>query len=89
LVIPQVFYAGLLGFVFGYMVIRTNSLIPGIIAHYLINSVGQFFTYIDYVDDISFIWFAIIGMGIVPAILGYLFVRFATPSKKREKILIR
>ena len=88
LVIPQVFYAGLLGFIFGYMVIRTNSLIPGIIAHYLIDSVGQFFIYINFADDISFVWFAIIGIGIVPAILGYLFVRLATPSKNREIILL-
>ncbi|MHA1104901.1 MAG: CPBP family glutamic-type intramembrane protease [Promethearchaeota archaeon] len=86
LVIPQVFYAGLLGFIFGYMVIRTNSLIPGIVAHYLINSVGQLFLYITVADEISLVLFLIIGLGIVPAIFGIVFVWFVTPSKKRETI---
>lgn len=85
-VVPQAFYATLLGFIFGYLVIRTNSLIPSIIAHYLIDSVGQFFLYIEYANTISFVWFAIIGIGIVPAIVGFLFIWLVTPSRKREVI---
>ena len=85
-VIPQVIYAGLLGFVFGYIVIRTNSIIPGIIAHYLIDSVGQLFLNTYFVNEISFVCFAIIGIGIVPAILGILFVWLVTPSNKHEII---
>ncbi|MHA1669812.1 MAG: CPBP family glutamic-type intramembrane protease [Promethearchaeota archaeon] len=86
IVIPQAFYAGLLGLVFGYMVIRTNSLIPGIIAHYLIDSVGQFFLAIIFPNEIAQVLFAIIGVGIVPAVFGFLFVWLVTPSKKREII---
>jgi membrane protease YdiL (CAAX protease family) len=71
----QVIYASLFGFVFGYLFIKTKSLIPSIIAHYLINSLGQLFTYIEFSSYLNFALFTIVGVGIIPTVLGILLVK--------------
>ena len=45
--IIQVFYATSLGFAFAYMYIKTESLVPCIIAHYLIDAVNLLFLTLD------------------------------------------
>jgi membrane protease YdiL (CAAX protease family) len=71
----QVIYAALLGFLFGYLFIKTKSLIPSIILHYLINSLGQLFTYATFDSIIGLVLFAVIGVGIIPTVLGMLLVK--------------
>jgi membrane protease YdiL (CAAX protease family) len=75
----QVVYASLMGFLFGYLFIKTKSLIPSIILHYLINSVGQLFTYVVFENTlegtIRLVLFAIIGVGIIPSVFGMLLVK--------------
>jgi len=71
----QVIYTSLLGFLFGYLFIKTKSLIPSIILHYLINSLGQLFTYVMFDSIIDSVLFAIIGVGIIPSVLGILLVK--------------
>ena len=83
--ILQAFYASTLGLVFGYMLIKTNSLLPGIIAHYLIDSVGQLFLNIVFTDLASYTFFAILGIGICPLILSFIFI-WAMTNKKHEDI---
>ncbi|MHA1233917.1 MAG: lysostaphin resistance A-like protein, partial [Promethearchaeota archaeon] len=39
----QVFWAALFGFLLGYLFIKTKSLIPSIILHYFVNTLGQLF----------------------------------------------
>jgi membrane protease YdiL (CAAX protease family)/predicted permease len=86
--ILQTFYASMLGLVFGYMVLRTGSLIPGIIAHYLIDSVGQFFLINNFNSSIvSYIWFNLLGIGAAPAIIGFFLVWILTKSNSREELL--
>jgi membrane protease YdiL (CAAX protease family)/predicted permease len=86
--ILQTFYASMLGLVFGYMVLRTGSLIPAIITHYLIDSVGQFFLIINFNNNIiSYIWFDLIGVGIFPAVVGIFLVWILTKSKSPEELL--
>ena len=86
--ILQAFYASMLGLVLGYMVLRTGSLIPAILAHYLIDSVGQFFLNIDFnANIISYIWFDLLGVGVVPAIVGISLVWILTKSKSHEELL--
>jgi len=83
----QVVYASLMGFLFGYLFIKTKSLIPSIILHYLINSLGQLFTYVvfdnTFEGTIKFVLYAIIGVGIIPSILGMLLVKIVVKKEPR------
>jgi len=79
----QVIYASLLGFLFGYLFIKTKSLIPSIILHYLIDSLGQLFTYVEFDSTVNLVLFAIIGVGIIPSVLGILLVKLVV---KKEPI---
>jgi len=78
----QVIYAALLGFLFGYLFIKTKSLIPSIILHYLINSLGQLFTYATFDSIIGLVLFAVIGVGIIPTVLGMLLVKLVVKEEQ-------
>ena len=80
----QVIYATLLGFAFGYMYIKTKSLLPSIILHFLIDSVGQILFY-TFIDDIFLAGiFLICFLGLIPAILIILLVKVAVKPKLRN-----
>jgi membrane protease YdiL (CAAX protease family) len=80
----QVTYATILGFAFGYMYIKTKSLLPSIILHYLIDSAGRLFwnTYISNIILLGF--FLIVFFALIPAILIGLFVKFVTESDRTQ-----
>jgi membrane protease YdiL (CAAX protease family) len=78
----QVIYATLLGFLFGYLFIKTKSLIPSIIVHYLIDSLGQLFTYVEFDSILNFVLFAIIGVGVIPTVLGMLLVKLVVREER-------
>jgi membrane protease YdiL (CAAX protease family) len=80
----QVIYAALLGFLFGYLFIKTKSLIPSIILHYLIDSLGQLFVYVSFDNTVDLVLFAIIGVGIVPSVLGVLLVKLVVKKEPRQ-----
>ena len=76
----QVTYATLLGFAFGYMYIKSKSLLPSIILHYLIDSVGLIFLN-TYISDIFLTGvFLICFLGLIPAILITLLVKFVVKT---------
>ncbi|MFX0139179.1 MAG: lysostaphin resistance A-like protein, partial [Candidatus Hodarchaeota archaeon] len=78
----QVIYATLLGFAFGYMYIKTKSLLPSIILHYLIDSVGQILFY-TFISDIFLVGiFLICFLGLIPAILIILLVKFVVKTDR-------
>ncbi len=79
--IIQVIYATLLGFLFGYMFIKTKSILPGIIAHYLINSVGQLFMFANFENMVQIFLFGIIGVGIIPTVFGMLLIKLVVKEK--------
>ncbi|MBY9020823.1 MAG: CPBP family intramembrane metalloprotease, partial [Candidatus Lokiarchaeota archaeon] len=79
----QVIYASLLGFLFGYLFIKTKSLIPSIIVHYLIDSLGQLFTYVTFDSIVGLTLFAIIGVGLIPSVLGMLLVKLVVKKEPR------
>ena len=79
----QVIYAAMLGFLFGYLFIKTKSLIPSIILHYLINSLGQLFTYVTFDTIADLVLFAIIGVGLIPSVLGVLLVKLVVRKEAR------
>jgi len=72
----QAFYAGCVGIALSYMYIKTNSLLPCIITHYLFNAFSILFVpYINpYTNPINYVLFQILGLGIVPAILIILMI---------------
>ncbi len=88
LTILQVIYAALLGFLFGYMFIKTKSIIPSIIAHYLIDSVGQLFLYVGFENMGQLILFAVIGVGIIPTVFGMLLIKLVVKDKDERFDLI-
>ena len=74
-VLFQVLFASALGMFFAYMYVKTNSLLPVIICHYLIDAVITMF--IPEAVPNSYIFLTIharIGMGVLPAILNSLLV---------------
>ncbi|MFW9999229.1 MAG: type II CAAX prenyl endopeptidase Rce1 family protein [Candidatus Hodarchaeota archaeon] len=83
----QVIYATLLGFAFGYMYIKTNSLLPSIILHYLIDSAGQIF-FNTFISDIFLTSvFLICFLGLIPAILIILFVKLVVKTDTQVNYL--
>jgi len=77
----QVIYAALLGFLLGYLFIKTKSLIPSIILHYLIDSLGQLFTYVEFYSYVDLALYTIIGGGIIPTVLGMLLVKIVVKNE--------
>ena len=84
----QVIYATLLGFAFGYMYIKTKSLLPSIIFHYLIDSAGQIFLNTEITNIFLAGIYAICFVGLIPAILITLFVKLAVKTENREENFI-
>lgn len=83
LTVLQVIYASCLGISFAYMFIKTNSLLPSILVHYLIDSVGQFFLTIEIQNTVNFILFAVFGVGVIPMILIIILVKLLVKSDSR------
>jgi membrane protease YdiL (CAAX protease family) len=83
----QAIYATLLGFLFGYMYLKTNSLLPSIITHYLINTVGTLFSNANSPDLISYVLYMIFGVGLIPLVFGVLFVKLIVPKSKDENLI--
>ena len=81
----QVIFASFLGFLLGYMYIKTNSLLPSIITHYLINSVGTLFMNANFPNFINSSLFLIFGVGLIPTVFGLLFVKLMVPKSKNEE----
>jgi len=85
----QVIYATFLGIAFAYMYVKTKSLIPGIILHYLVDSVGQLFLN-SIISDIYITGiFLICFVGLIPAILIVIFVKFAAKTENEVDLITR
>ena len=80
-VLAQVIYATFLGFALAYMYLKTNSLIPGIILHYLIDSIGQLFLNIYFYDYFIAGIYLIVCIGVIPSILIILLVKLSTSDE--------
>ncbi|MFX1597209.1 MAG: CPBP family intramembrane glutamic endopeptidase, partial [Promethearchaeota archaeon] len=74
----QIFYASFMGFSFAYMYIKTKSLLPSIILHYLLDSVGLLFQTVVFKNGVYEGLFIIFGISIIPAILMILLTSLIT-----------
>ena len=79
----QVIWAALFGFLLGYLFIKTKSLIPSIILHYLVNTVGQLFVPVSFDSVINLSLFAVLGLGILPAVFGMILVKLVVKAETR------
>jgi membrane protease YdiL (CAAX protease family) len=79
----QVIWAALFGFLLGYLFIKTKSLIPSIILHYLVNTLGQLFIPASFDNTIQLILFAILGLGILPTVFGMILVKLVVKEEVR------
>ena len=84
--IMQVIFAAFLGFLFGYMYLKTNSLLPSIITHYLIDTVGMLFMNAYFPNFINLNLFLIFGVGLIPTVFGLLFVKLVVRKLKDEEL---
>lgn len=86
-VIIQIFYATCFGIIFGYMFIKTKSLLPCIITHYLINTLLILVT-ITSRSFFSLIMIGVIGYAILPMILNLILIQslFKSENTDQERI---
>jgi len=87
-VVFQVIYTTLMGFSMGYMYIKTKSLLPSIIYHYLIDTVGLIL--INSLMENMFMVgiYLIVFVGVIPTILNILFIKFLFRKEKKKDLLI-
>ena len=78
----QVFFASCLGIAISYVFIKTSSLLPCIIIHYLVNSFGQLFVYALFSNVVNSYLFLVYGASLVPMILILLFTRLIVRNRK-------
>ncbi len=83
----QVIYATLLGFSMGYMYMKTKSLLPSIIYHYLIDTVGLILMN-SQMENIFIVGiYLIVFVGVIPTILNILFIKLLFRKEKKKDIL--
>ncbi|MFX1549273.1 MAG: type II CAAX prenyl endopeptidase Rce1 family protein [Promethearchaeota archaeon] len=78
----QVIYAGCVGIALSYMFVKTKSLLPCIITHYLFNTFVNLFAPYDFFSLTHYVLFNILGIGIIPAILIVLMVYLLSKSER-------
>ncbi|MCK4779109.1 MAG: CPBP family intramembrane metalloprotease, partial [Candidatus Lokiarchaeota archaeon] len=72
LTLMQAIYASCVGIAFAYIYVRTKSLLPVILAHYLLDSVGQLFLVPFFISNPTYLnqaLFLILGLGVIPMVL--------------------
>jgi membrane protease YdiL (CAAX protease family) len=80
----QVLYATIFGILFAYMFSKTKSLLPCIICHYLIDSLGQLFSSGFVSGLFANIIVTIIGFAIIPLIINLILIRSITKEKDNK-----
>jgi membrane protease YdiL (CAAX protease family) len=80
--IIQVIYASCLGVTLAYVFMKTRSLLPCIIVHYLLDSVGQVFFMGNFPNLFNESLFAILAVGVFPMILVILLLKLIYSGNK-------
>ena len=79
----QVIWAIGLGLLWGYLVIKTNSLIPGIILHYLSNALDSLWLFLPNISIEIRVLYILLFAKFIPIILSLLWIRFISNSGRR------
>jgi membrane protease YdiL (CAAX protease family) len=83
-ILTQVIYAIGMGFLWGIITVETKSIIPGIILHYLSNSLDSLWLYLPGASIEEQLLYKLLFAKIYPIILSILFVLIVTKSRKRR-----
>lgn len=84
----QVIYTTLIGFSMGYMYIKSRNLLPSIIYHYLLDTVGLVFLNVYFENLILVGIFLIVFLGVIPAILNIGFTKLVFWKDQNEDFRI-
>jgi len=84
----QVIYASLLGFSMGYMYLKTKSLWPSIIYHYLVDTVGLAFLNVYFENIVIQGVFLLVFLGVIPSILIIAFTKLVFWKYKSKDVII-
>lgn len=79
----QVIWAIGLGLFWGYLVIKTNSLIPSIILHYLSNAFDSLWLFLPNTSIEIRVLYILLFSKFIPIILSLLWIRFISNSGRR------
>ena len=82
----QVIYTSLIGFSLGYAFMRTKSLIPCIIFHYLIDTVGLLVINFNIVDPLLYGLYVIFFIGVIPSIVNMYFIKLISPLWNKKTV---
>ncbi|MHA1954693.1 MAG: CPBP family glutamic-type intramembrane protease, partial [Candidatus Heimdallarchaeaceae archaeon] len=90
----QVVYTTAAGFVFAYLFVKTESLVPSILSHYILDAFGPFLQAIVVAGGVTFSELAIvrtsqtiIGVGIVPTFVNVLIIFLVYRFWKKKPFL--
>ncbi|MFX0047433.1 MAG: type II CAAX prenyl endopeptidase Rce1 family protein [Candidatus Hermodarchaeota archaeon] len=84
----QVIYTILIGFSMGYMYIKSKSLLPSVIYHYLLDTLGLAFLNV-YFENLFLVGiFLIVFLGVIPAILNIGFTKLVFWKDQNEDFRI-
>lgn len=81
-VLSQVFYASCLGIALAYIYVKTESLLPCMMFHYLVDTFGMLFRNTLFPNFAAANAFLIYGLSLVPMILILLFTRLIVRNRK-------
>lgn len=81
----QVIYASFIGFSTGYVFIKTKSLIPCIIFHYLFDTVGTLIINFNIINPLAAGMYLFFFIGVIPSFLNIYFVKLVSPLWNKEK----
>ena len=79
----QVIWAIGMGLLWGYLVIKTNSLIPGIILHYLSNALDSLWLFTPNTSIEIRVFYMLLFAKFIPIILSILWIKFISNSERR------
>jgi membrane protease YdiL (CAAX protease family) len=89
-VLAQVVYCSLIGLFYGYITIKSESLLPAMLLHWLGNAFIYTFTrYIELYASIpeQSLYLLVFGLGLIPTVLMTLWVRYASANWRQEPLL--
>jgi len=81
-VLSQVFYASCLGIALAYIYVKTESLLPCIMFHYLVDTFGLLFQNTQFPNFAAANAFVMYGLSLVPMILILLFTKLIVRNRK-------
>ncbi|MFX0025995.1 MAG: CPBP family intramembrane glutamic endopeptidase [Candidatus Hermodarchaeota archaeon] len=79
--LSQVFFASCLGIAISYVFVKTGSLLPCIIIHYLVNTFGLLFVNALFSNAVNSYFYLIYGTSLIPMILILLLTKFIVRNR--------